>query len=261
MGWEFEQLVLGDSARVAYKPYPLTSFRSRGKSWYKADFDGNGWPDLLVLGRKKTTPFVFCVLDSGNNRLRVVRHFYNALDERQPNAKVVYKHGQALLHYTAFARRRGPRGGLAQRQTRLLAYRQGCFVPYERHPTTHRIESISYKSYFNYRGIYKTEVQIDSAGLATLTTQTTARNDSIAITRHARRQLSPDTQKALVDLLNYVHFATYSSPYGIHTGGHRPYFDLRVTCKGGANEIHETGGRNNLGMGHVYRYLEALAAP
>ena len=187
-GWEFEELVLGDSVRAVYRPYARTAFRWRSKSWHQADFDGNGWLDLLVVGRRRDISFVFCVLDSGNNRFRVVRNFYRALDQRQPTARVVHKRGQALLEYSAFSRSRSgkPRG----RTTQLLTYRGRGFVPYERHPTTHCITAISYTSRTYYHKQYETRVELDSSGNARLLYRTAAIADTVFRTVRQQQQVT-----------------------------------------------------------------------
>ena len=190
-GWEFEQLVLGDSARSVYEPHARTAFRWQGKTWYRADLDGNGWPDLVVAGRRKDIPFVFCVLDSGRNRLHVVRNFYSALDERQPMARVVQKQGKPMLHYTSFARRRGASGELRGRRISLLACKGGGFIPYERRPTAHRIRSITYTSRLYYHGQRDIQVAIDSTGLARYSYRSVAADDTTASTQY-RQQLRPD---------------------------------------------------------------------
>ena len=260
-GWEFEELVLGDSARSVYQPYARTAFRWQGKTWYRADLDGNGWPDLLVVGRRRDIPLVFCVLDSGRNRLRVVRNFYSALDERQPMARVVQKQGKSLLQYTSFARRRGAAGELTGRRTQLLAYKGGGFVPYERHPTVHRIQGITYTSRLYYHGQHDVQVAIDSTGLARYSYRRAGTDDTTAATKHGQRQLGPAQQAEVAELLNYVRFATCFPQYGTGNENHRPRVTLSVTYEGGIKTIGDTSGGGTLGLAQVYNWLETLAAP
>lgn len=260
-GWEFEELVLGDSARSIYQPYARTAFRWQGKTWCRADLDGNGWPDLLVVGRRRDIPFVFCVLDSGNNRLHVVRNFYSALDERQPMARVVQKRGKSLLCYTSFARRRGAAGELTGRRTQLLTYKGGGFIPYERRPTAHQIRSITYTSRLYYHGQHDIQVAIDSAGRARYSSRNSAANDTTASVRYGQQQLRPTQQAEVADLLNYVRFASCSTRYGTGTENHRPRVTLVVTYEGGTKTIRDTSGGGTLGLAQVYTWLEALAVP
>lgn len=250
-GWEFEELVLGDSARSVYQPYARTAFRWQGKTWYRADLDGNGWPDLLVVGRRRDIPLVFCVLDPGRNRLRVVRNFYSALDERQPMARVVQKQGKLLLQYTSFARRRGAAGELIGRRTRLLAYKGDGFIPYERHPTAYRILGITSTSRLYYHGQHDIQVAIDSTGLARYSDRHAGTDDTTASTKQGQRQLGPTQQAEVAELLNYVRFASCAHQYGTGNENHRPRVTLSVTYEGGGT----------LGLAQVYNWLEALPAP
>ena len=258
-GWEFEELVLVDSVRSVYRPFNRTAFRWRGKSWYRADLDGNGWPDLLVVGRRKDIPFVFCVLDSGQNRLHVVRNFYNAQDERQPSARVVRKHGKAMLRYRAFARLRSSSGGLAGRRTQLLAYHGSGFVPYERKPSAHRIKAITYTSRLNYHGQHETRISVDSSGVVRFVYHTDAAGDTAVTT--GQRHLPSSQQAEAADLLNYIRFASSSSQYGTGNENHRPRITLSVTYEGGIKTIHDTSGGGTLGLAQVYYWLEVVAAP
>lgn len=259
-GWEFEELVLSDSVRAVYRPYARTAFRWRGKSWYQADFDGNGWLDLLVVGRRRDIPFVFCVLDSGNNRFRVVRNFYRALDQRQPTARVVHKRGQALLAYSAFSRSRSPSGRPRGRTTQLLTYRGRGFVPYERHPTSHRITAIGYTSRTYYHKQYETRVELDSSGNARLLYRTAAIADTVFKTVRKQQQVPSAKFTEVEDLLNYVHFAACSSTY-FKSSNHRPIVTLRVSYEGGEKTIEDNTGGGTLGLSQVYNWLENLAAP
>lgn len=260
-GWEFAELVLGDSVRAVYRPYDRTAFRWRGTAWHRADFDGNGWPDLLVVGRRGSVPFVFCVLDSGQNRLRVVRNFYHAGDQRQPAARVVHRPGQDLLQYTAFARRRSASGGLTGRRTQLLTYRSGGFVPYTRRPLAHRIAAVHYAARFTYHDRQVTTVDLDSTGLVRVTYRHGAIvGDTATTTRQATRVLGKAEVRQLQDLLNYVRFAACAPAYT--TGyNHRPRVVLRVQYEQGEKRIDDEGGHGTLGLAQVYNWLESLATP
>lgn len=258
-GWEYQELMLGDSARRAYQPYAHTAFRWPGRAWHKADLDGNGTVDLLVMGRRADIPLLFCVLDSGNNRFRVVRNFYSASYERQPNARVVYRHGQALLQYVAFARQRSHRGKLQQRHTRLLTYRWGAFIPYQRRPTTHRIQALTYTAHLYYHGSQHTQVQLAADGKAVVSRQVRAAPDSVAKTSCVQWQLSQTKQQELADLLNYIRFTDCRTQYSEAGLNHRPGCTLTIGYDNGQQKtIDDPDAHGSPGLEHVYHYLEAL---
>ncbi|HEX8328650.1 MAG TPA: hypothetical protein VF629_13995 [Hymenobacter sp.] len=259
LGWEYAELVLGDSVGAAYRPYAGTRLRWRGESWHRADFDGNGWPDLLVVGRRRDVPFVFCVLDSGQNRLRAVRNFYRAGEQRHPTAQVVPRRGQDLLQFTTYARRRNASGGLTGRRTQLLAYRGQGFVPYERRPTAHRIRAIQYTSRLVYHERRETTVELDSTGLLRLTYRHGALGDTASTAVHATRKLAAAEVREIQDLLNYVRFAACAPAYT--TGyNHRPVVVLRVRYEQDEKVIDDSSG-GTLGLAQVYSWLESWAKP
>ncbi|GAA4380704.1 hypothetical protein GCM10023186_19490 [Hymenobacter koreensis] len=261
LGWEYAEAISGDSAVRAYESYQGTRFAVRGaQTWFKADFDGNGHLDLLVLARRKGIPLVFCVLDSGQNRLRVVRNFYDSGRRRLPNARVVHRQGQALLQYTDFARRLGGNGKPRQRRTQLLAFRQGGFIPYERRPTQYRIDTVRYHSFFGYKTATTLDLLIDPDGQASLRIESTSYDAPHVTTRqNLVTNLDAATQAELTALLNYVRFRQRRSRYKKFGLNHRPIVELTVAYDGGRlKTIYDPNGDGTAGLRWLYRYLEQL---
>ncbi|GAB3823494.1 hypothetical protein [Hymenobacter jeollabukensis] len=261
LGWEYAAAVLGDSAVSAYRPYRNTRFAVRGgQTWCKADFDGNGRTDLLVLARRADIPLVFCVLDMGGSRLRAVRSFYNAVHRRQPTAQVVYRRGQALLRYTDFARRRGSNGRLRNRHTQLLAYTYGAFLPVQRRPTRHRIEAIRLTWKLTYHDHEELDLRIEPDDRAYLQTTEYPVLAPQQISRQAlTTQLDSACRADMAGLLNYVRFSRCRNQYDGGDLNHHPRVELTITYDGGRTKtIRDANGEGTPGLEYVYTYLVGL---
>jgi hypothetical protein len=92
------------------------------KAWTKADFDGNGRPDLLITGTHYDKESeVICLLDMGN-RL-VIEPFDRQFYRYCPVATVSYASSQPLIDYTDFTKPVLESDKLENKQTFRLVYR------------------------------------------------------------------------------------------------------------------------------------------
>jgi hypothetical protein len=263
LGWEYAEAVLGDSVGAVYRPYRSTRFAVRGgQTWFRADFDQNGLPDLLVLARRKEIPFVFCVMDMGHDSLRVARNFYNSVQRRSPVARVIRQRNQELLEYADFARSRGSRGQLRNRRTQQLAYVSGGFVDYNPNPAQHHIQRVTYESYSVYHQSVKTRIVVaeDSSHFWQRRTEI---GDSTKVThQQCHTLLHPAQYQQLSVLMNYIDFPRLRSAYGIEWQNHHPRVTLTIEYDDGPPKvIEDLNGIGTIGLRRVYALLAELAQP
>ncbi|MBT9393564.1 hypothetical protein KLP40_10360 [Hymenobacter sp. NST-14] len=261
-GWEFEEAILGDSAVSAYQPYRSTRFAVRGaQTWFKADFDHNGLPDLLVLARRKDIPFVFCVLDTGT-KFQVVRNFYNAVKRRQPVARVVARGGQDLLKYADFARRRGGRGQLVGRRISLLSFVSGGFVEYNSQPVPRQIRQLTYESSYSYHQTIHTRIAVRGDSIQFWEQRTDSRDSTQNSLAQQRKLLTPAQRQRLIQLLSYINYSALRSSYGSIHVNHTPYVELMVEDERGKKKnIDDLNGMGTLGLRRLYALLHELGRP
>ncbi|WP_426491192.1 hypothetical protein [Hymenobacter sp. 102] len=261
-GWEFEEAVLGDSAAAAYRPYRFTRFAVRGaQTWFKADFDHNGLPDLLVLARRKDIPFVFCVLDMGS-KFQVARNFANGVRRRQPVARVVVRNGQDLLEYADFARWRGRGGKLTDRRTSLLSFVAGGFVEYNHRPVLCQVRQLTYESFYAYHQTVRTRIAVKGDSIQ-FWEQCTDRLDSTRNSQAQQRKLlMPAQRQQLVQLLSYINYSALRNNYGSIHVNHTTHVELTVENEHGEKKsIDDLNGYGTMGLGRLYALLRELASP
>ena len=261
-GWEFEEAILGDSAIAAYRPYQSTRFAVRGtQTWFKADFDHNGLPDLLVLARRKDIPFVFCVLDMGT-KFQVVRNFYNAVKRRQPVARVVARSGQDLLEYADFARMRGGRGQLVGRRTSLLSFVAGGFVEYNPRPVPCQLKQLTYESFYAYHQTVRTRIAVKGDSIQFWEQRTDIHDSTQTSQAQQRKTLTPAQRQKLVQLLSYINYSALRSNYGRSHINHRPHVELMIEDERGKKKnIDDLNGMGTLGLRRLYALLHELGRP
>ncbi|WBA42373.1 hypothetical protein [Hymenobacter canadensis] len=263
LGWEYKEAVLGDSVGAVYSPYRFTRFAVRGgQTWFRADFDQNGRPDLLVLTRRKEIPFVFCVLDMGHDSLRVVRNFYNAVQRRSPVARVIQQRNQDLLEYADFARSRGSRGQLRNRRTQQLAYVSGGFVDYNPKPAQHHIQRVTYESYSVYHQAVKTRIVVAEDSSHFWQRRTEIRDSTKVTHQQYHTPLHPAQHQQLSVLLNYLDFPRLRNAYDKVYRNHHPHVTLTVEYDNGQRKIIEDlNGMGTTGLRRLYALLYELSMP
>ncbi|MCR5889301.1 hypothetical protein LRS06_16315 [Hymenobacter sp. J193] len=261
LGWEYAEATLGDSAAAAYKPYRFTRFAVRsGQTWFKADFDQNGLPDLLVLAQRKNTSLVFCVLDMGS-KLLVVRNFYNVLNRRYPVARVVVEQGQHLLEYADYARSHGPRRQLQNRRTQLLSYVGGGFVEYNAHPTQHRIQRVEYEGYSVYHQAIRTRITVTEESVHLWRRRAEALDTTKVTMQQRASRLLPAQKIQLAELLNYIKFAGLPASFALSPQNHRTHVKLVIEYNDGQRKVVEDlNGTGTAGLRQLYRLLNGLVS-
>lgn len=264
LGQKFEEVMLGDSAVSAYRPYRFTRFAVRGaQTWFKADFDHNGLPDLLVLARYKDSPFVFCVLDMGT-KFQVVRNFYSGLQRRQAVARVVKRDGQELLEYADFSSWRGRGGKLTGRRTSLLSFVVGGFVEYNPRPVPCQIRQLTYESSLaNHQmdhDIIRTRITVKDDSIQFWERRTDI-HDSIQISQTKQQKLlTPAQRQQIVQLLSYIDYPALRNNYGSIHVNHTRHVELMIEDEhGGKKSIEDLNGYGTMGLRRLYALLHEFA--
>jgi hypothetical protein len=116
--------------------------------WMKADFDGNGYSDLLVRGSEKTNYTTKIIFDNKRHRLRTrdfSNLFWSPCSELQ--ADISYP---GVWNYILYYKEREGKGKWAPFKSKVLSrpvvFKFGTFVEYNHDPGTRQIDSIIYKA-------------------------------------------------------------------------------------------------------------------
>jgi hypothetical protein len=164
---DYANFTVSSALKFADKRVEKQYRQAHVKAWAKADFDGNGRPDLLITGTHYDKESkVICLLDMGN-RL-VIEPFDRQFYRYCPVATVSYAGAQPLINYADFTKPVLESDKLGNKQTFQLVYQYGGFIDYYPPPASPaRPDSIRYESFSAYHKVFEEKLTLASSGAAT----------------------------------------------------------------------------------------------
>ena len=126
---EVETVACGDLAKEV-----------QAKSWTKADFDNNGYTDILIIGDSGRDSVV--ILDNGQNNF-IYKNLSKGIFSDCSLPVVVNTEKQTLINY--YENGNYYKNG-SQLNPKVLIYKFGDFVEITNSPQTYKIEKIEYKT-------------------------------------------------------------------------------------------------------------------
>ncbi|MBC6988818.1 hypothetical protein [Hymenobacter sp. BT491] len=258
-GRDYHTYTVSDTLRFKDKRCETQLAKAGAKAWQKADFDGNGYSDLLLIGRDADAKSnVVCVLDSGNNRFYIEpfeRQFFRTCAVPQ----VVYDGVLPLIRYVDYANSFYNTDSLSDRQEFLLTHRFGGFVEYTRKEYQYQIEKIEFTSSFAYHTSSQSELTIGADGKATYSfTEAPILAPANITAEHLTATISPRAYDEIASLLIYLNFPRLRNEYRL-TLNHIPRSTLTVTYNRGRKKvIYDVGEAGTFGLRQVYALLHQL---
>ncbi|TGE29273.1 DUF6438 domain-containing protein [Hymenobacter metallicola] len=241
---KYKYLTVSDTLSINNKYCKCEAQKKRVAPWVKADFDKNGYTDLLAIGDEHRQVLLLIMAYSGNvfsiDRLNY-GHKYCSLP-------VVNLKKQSVLKLTTF--RRAPGGKLGSRRKYSLSYKFGGFLETTNLTSGKEIQSVSLKYHFAYKEIKQIDITVSLNG--TVTYKETGEKVEELTTL-----LPSATYNELAKLLNYIDFVHLKNKYG-RDENHQPSYTLKVTYSDGEKEIYDQGGEGSFGLELVYKRLLEL---
>lgn len=114
------------------------------RPYEKADFDNNGFKDLLVIGYYSRTPLVLCILDSGNNHFSIERIPSRDFIADWTFPKVIRNKAGVSIKYYTFKYTRYSK--ITEFDSTQLIYKFGGFIDKSSAPKDYHIEKIEYET-------------------------------------------------------------------------------------------------------------------
>lgn len=212
----------------------------QAKPWTKADFDNNGYTDLLVIG-KNNNHSVIVILDIGKNNFVVkslTRNFF-----RDCTFPVVQDIGEqpSITYYSM---------GYPP-LAKTLVYKFGDFIELNNSPKTYKIEKIEYRASGCFGGCPSFELTINPNRNAIY--KPVYFNKKKKGTYKGKIETSQFNE--LINLLNYIDFPILQNDYYVTWTDDQTSF-LTITYDGGkVKKIKDYGLVGTFGLSKVYETL------
>lgn len=212
----------------------------QAKAWTKADFDNNGYTDLLVI-RKNQNHSVVVILDTGKNNF-VVKSLTPELFQDCTFPVVQYKEEQPVIAYYSM--------GMPP-LAKTLIYRFGDFIELNNSPKIYKIEKIEYRT----SGCFGV---CPSFGL-TINLNRNAIYKPIYFNKKKKGTFKGKIENSrlneLINLLNYIDFPSLKDDYYVTWTDDQTSF-LTVTYDGGkVKNIKDYGLIGTFGLKRAYEIL------
>lgn len=242
----FARVTISDTLSIRNRACKCQARKKGVRPWVKADFDNNGYTDLLAIGDANRQE-VLLVMAFGSGRYEVQKLNYGSKYCFLPT--LAGKSNQPVLNVISYQRKFG---GLLGRSRRYrLVYKYGGLVEDNVRPDSRQVESVSLSYFMSYHSTEKVDMTITDSGLAVCQKET----DGVVTNRVA---LLPQSElQALTELVKYVAVAGKRSVY-TRSGNHHPHYYLTVAYEGGYKQIDDDGGEGSMGLELLYSRILGL---
>ena len=258
------------SQQLDYKEFTLTDTLSQDcaelqtcmapgslTSWFKADFDGNGRTDIVVVGCEseyQQNRVVLCFLNQGNRQFQEVRLsdiFYECAVPQRCFAK-----SRAAIRYAHIVvKGRGFTKKSLACQVDTLVFDKTQFVEYNHAPKDYHIQKVSFSTTPCYGRCPVLDLQLDQSGAAIYQAKEYSEKPGTFTATIAAAPL-----QELWTLLNYLDLPKLNDHYAIQVTDN-PTCTLSVTyANGQVKTIKDYGEQGTFGLRRAYELLFGLCA-
>jgi len=228
------------------------------KSFYKADFDQNGYTDLLVSGNQ----YSFGVLVIMNHAKNKYTTTYLSGDAWRNSSfpKLDSIEGIPVIDYSFKTPRRyhDTTSCVSLTKTTLI-YRFGGFVEYNAAPVQHVISKVDYEAFgcWGTAPVFKMTVAMSGKGLLDAI-DNNKDGKSLELKGKYSGTIKSTQYEQLTELLNYINFTNLLNDYSIWVSD-MPEGVLKITYDDGKTiVIDDYGMQGTYGLQRVYGLLEEL---
>lgn len=249
------------------------------QSFYKEDFDNNGFTDLLITGDFYypnedyiTTPdvIILILMNHGNDSINI--HLMNKNRHPLPIPKVTLYKNQPFLKLYEVESRNWENVKVKDSSITRLTYKFDNFIEYNKQPTNHNIESIEFSTSgcFGTCPIYKLIIKNDRTAKFSaqaynfnkksikdiiLDIDSGKMGDVYGLYKGKIKNVD---YNRLINTLNYIDFENLEDDYGVSWTDDRTG-ELKITYNNGkVKYIEDYGMVGTYGLKAVYQQLAAL---
>lgn len=229
------------------------------KSFYKTDFDHNGYTDLLVSGKGHNF-IVIAILNYPGNRFKT-HYFYDGIRSNCFFTKIDTIGVTPVINYYAKNDRAYDDTVSSLLASKILIYHSGAFVEYNSDVKAHLISKIEYQTFpcFGTCPIFNLVIEMNGKGLLDAQEYNTNHNSIEAeLEGKYNSIIRPSRYKEITELLNYIDFTNLLDNYAVRVTD-LPGCRLKITYDNGkTKEIHDYGLQGTYGLKRVYSLLSEL---
>ncbi|MGI4875704.1 MAG: DUF6438 domain-containing protein [Janthinobacterium lividum] len=226
------------------------------QSWLKADFDGNGRTDLVVIGYEsahKWGQLITCFLDSGKQVMHEEK--LSGYNNYCAQLQICYLQRRPAIRYThvVIPRERFEKNPKPVCQIDTLIFDKKHFVEYNHSPKDYAIKKVEFSTTGCYGICPVFNLQVNYDGAATYRAEEYSKKEGTFT-----GIIAPQALKELWASLNYLGFPTLRNNYAISVTDH-PTCTLTITY--GTEQvkiIRDYGEQGTFGLQQVYQLLCAL---
>lgn len=218
---------------------------SKFKALSKADFDGNGYADLLLIGILEKSPMILTLMGSSDNRvsIHILTHWRS---RRCSIAKTVTEGDHTFIEHRYF------RAFSLIADSLKLVFKFGDFVEYNPSPRVYNIEKIEYR----FNDAFTLEINSDREAALKATEYDRLRGQYMNAKYIGR--INAMEYDELLSLLNYSDFPSLQDRYMV-AGSHYSSGILKVTHSNGQVKIIADHGLvGTFGLSRVHDRIAAL---
>lgn len=225
--------------------------RWNGKNWQKADFNGDGKTDLLVILFFDRSFQSYVITDNGSKGFKTYNlnrsHFADC-----ELAKIVTIDQQPALLYH-YLKQDPPGLFLDSRsylQTDTLIYKYRGFVEYNRNPQPVKIKTISLQTHGSWAQSSFFKLELRRNGRAVYKPTGFATNQ-----KKVTGKITPEKLDEITNLLGYINIRQLKDNYLVNWTDDQTV-DLKITfADGSSKSIHDYGLKGTFGLSHLYSLL------
>lgn len=227
------------------------------KSFYKADFDQNGYTDLLLSGKQYEFE-VMVIMNQGNNNYTTT-YLNGAMWMESSFPKLDSIDGIPVIDYSFKTPRRyrDTTSCVSLTKTRLI-YRFGGFVEYNAVPAEHTISKVDYEAFGCWGTSPVFKMTIDMTGKGLLEPIDNNKKGKLELKGKYTGTIKSAQYKELTELVNYIDFPNLLNEYSIWISDN-PRGVLKITYDDGKTFlIDDYGMQGTYGLKRVYQLLEEM---
>lgn len=269
LGNYFKNHVVIDTLAFKDNDFKKLAAAIKPKPWEKADFENNGFTDLLIIAKDTNESFtddhydIECIMDSGENRFFVKSLTAFFLNNSIATVRMVdslpsiiyYDLDNPNTYYIDYKGDTLPRP--FKKDT--LIFKFGGFIEYNKKSDIYDIQNIKFETSgcFGSCPIFKLDIDKNKNGSYTATRHNKSdKGEKIEGTFKTRINL--DDYKAVEELLSYINFPKLKDRYTVNWTDDQTA-TLTITYNNGKTKtISDYGQQGSFGLRQLYELLYAL---